>query len=103
MVRGRAGGLHDENIFATNVFFDFDEGFAVGERFDGRFADFDADRSANGFAQRLVGCAAKNLHNLSVLSLKQGPPKGGRKAGVTLAMSRSGARTFRDFQRVSIA
>jgi hypothetical protein len=40
---------------------------------------------------------------LSVLSLKQGPPKGGRKAGVTLAMSRSGARTFRDFQRVSIA
>lgn len=74
MVRGRTGGLHDENIFATNVLFDFDEGFAVGERLDGGFSEFDADRSANGFAQRLVGCAAKNLHNLSVLSLKQGPP-----------------------------
>lgn len=43
MVGGRAGGLNDEDVFATNVFLDFDESFAIGKRFDGRFADFDAD------------------------------------------------------------
>jgi hypothetical protein len=72
MIGGRTGGLNDKNVFTPNIFLDFDEGFAVGERFDRGFPDFDADGSANGFAQRLVGCAAKNLHNLSVLSLKKG-------------------------------
>jgi hypothetical protein len=35
MVRGRAGGLNDEYILATNVFLNFDEGLAVGKRLDG--------------------------------------------------------------------
>jgi hypothetical protein len=55
--------LNHKDVFAADIFLDFDEGFTVGERFDGGFTNFDADRSANGFAQRLVGCAAKNLHN----------------------------------------
>lgn len=70
MVRGWTGGLNDEDVFTTNIFLDFDESFAIGERFDCGFSEFDADGSANGFAQRFVGGAAKNLHNLSVLSLK---------------------------------
>ena len=95
VIRRGAGGLKDENVFAADVFLDFDEGFAVGEGFDGGFSNFDADRSANGFAQRLVGCAAKNLHNLFVLSLKQGPPKGGRKSGRDFSNGRVRCKEFR--------
>jgi len=35
MVGGRAGGLNDVNVFASHIFLDFDEGFAVGKGFDG--------------------------------------------------------------------
>lgn len=70
MIRRRASRLDDENILAADIFLDFDEGFAIGKRLDGGLAQLHADGGANRFGKRAVRCAAKNLHNSFVLSLK---------------------------------
>ena len=65
--------MDNEDIFAAHIFLDFYERLAVGKRLNGRFPQFNSDISADGLGQRSVGGAAKNLHKISVLSLKQKP------------------------------
>jgi len=51
MIRRRAGRLHDEDVFAADVFLDFHERFAIRKRFDGRFSEFDSDIGANSLGE----------------------------------------------------
>ena len=50
MVRWRAGGLNQEDVFAADVLLDFDERFAVGERLDSGFPQLDSDIAADGLS-----------------------------------------------------
>jgi hypothetical protein len=65
MIRGRAGGLADKDVFAADVLLDFYERFTIRKRLDGGFSEFDSDIGANGLGKRPVGCAAKDLHKAS--------------------------------------
>ena len=64
MVRGRAGGLHDEHVFAAHVFLDLHERFTVRKSADRDLPEFHANRLGNGFGQRRIRCPAENLHEL---------------------------------------
>src|SRR5262249_3986270 len=81
MIRRRTGGLDQKDILTTNVFLDFDEGFAIGKWFDGGFAKRDSNVRANRFGQWLIGSAAKDLHGGSLdLSQNKNPPVGGESS-----------------------
>jgi len=54
--------LDDEHVLAAHVFVDLDEGFTVGEGFDGSSAHLDPDVSTDGPGEGFVCGAAKNLH-----------------------------------------
>src|SRR5690349_16183207 len=84
MIGRRAGGLHDIDVLAAHVLLNFDERLAIREWFDRAFSLLDPDRCADGFAQRLVRSAAKNLHaQLSKIRLMSAGWR--RKAARTLS------------------
>ena len=68
MIGGRAGRLHQEDIFASDVLLNFDEGLAVGKCFDGAFPQLHPDGGGNGFGQEWIGFAAKDFHNARLIS-----------------------------------
>lgn len=70
MVRRRAGGLQEEYIFPSDVFFNFHKRLTIREWLDGGFPESDADVRTNRLRQRLVGSAAKNLHDDALVWLK---------------------------------
>ena len=87
--------MDKEDILAADVFFDFDEGLPVGERFNGRPPQFNANVSANGLSQGRVGGAAENLHRLLVFVVKAKIHRAvEKKAGRTLAAESRGASGF---------
>jgi hypothetical protein len=92
MIAGRAGRLHQENILPADVLLDLHERFAIGKRFDGRFADLGADVSANGLGQGPVRRAGKNLHNEFIITLKRSHRDGGEKGGLTIPATLARAR-----------
>jgi hypothetical protein len=62
VVRGRAGGLHDENILTTDVLIDLHKSFAIRKGIDCAFAQFHADGLTNGQGKRPIGCPAEDFH-----------------------------------------
>src|SRR5262249_17514494 len=62
IIRGRTGGLNDENIATANVLLDFNVGFAVGECADRGLAQRNTDVVADALGQFPIGGAAEHLH-----------------------------------------
>ncbi|CAM2191419.1 protein of unknown function [Paraburkholderia kururiensis] len=75
VVRRRAGGLQNEDVFAAYVFLDFNLDFAVGETAHHCFTEGDSKNLDDILSKRRIGVASKN-HQAVMAAAHHAPASG---------------------------